>query len=359
MAALETVDILKRDNATVLLNILKNRETLKRGKNSSGEETVMRNVLRLIDHVFFVTEHNIECLRALLIRHCERVKGSPPEVMTEDGSWHRITSFFKDHRFVPKNTIKGAPADKDKVFQQRQEKGLVAAINASQGITIPLSESKIVRAEQAPDIGPHGKENLVDVVIYNTLNHTFNVSCKQTNAADLGGGGISGILKTAPSLVKTLYETTIKDLQNLGFIHGESYSVNLIPQFQYKIPPQFTYKLFRGSPEVGGEIDYMYIGPADVVLVNGTLNGMFIPIAEYAKKKTYYFRLRKRDVFDNVVTVNYERLNSNHLPVIFTSGPMQAPAARFVVEDRVLSTSILKELHYGDCEHQAEGHSAP
>lgn len=354
MASLETVDILKRDNATVLLTIIKDQGSLRLGKNSQGEEVFVRNLIRLSNHVFCVTEHNLLCLRELLLRHCKCVKGNPPEIMLTTGEWIRITYCFKDHRFVPKNTIKGAPADKDKAFQQRQEKSLVETIKKAQGITIPGSEFPIVHAEQAPEIGPHGKENLVDVVVYNVWNHSYNVSCKQINAADLGGGGISGLLKSVPQLVKTLYDTTINDLQKLGFAQGYQYSVTSIPQIQYKIPDQFTYKIFRGSDEVGGKIDYMYVGPADVVLVNASLNGMFIPIAEYARKKIYYFRLRKRDVFDNIVTVNYEKLNTNGLPVLFTSGPMQKPASRFVVEDRVLSTSLVKELNYDSISEEKE-----
>lgn len=344
MASLETVDILKRDNASVILNILREKGKLKRGKDDSGEEISVLNFLRLGDYVFKVTNHNIACVQAVLLRYCQYMKGRPPEIYTEKAGWMRITSLFKDHRFVPKNTIRGAPKNKDKAFQQRQETSLVYSINTSQGVKIPGLDLPIVKAEHAPDIGPHGKENLVDVVVYNLHNHTYNVSCKQTHAADLGGGGVSGLMKTVPELVSTLYTTTITDLQGMGFVHGQQYKANLIPQVQYKIPDKFTYSIFRGSEKVGGTIDYMYIGPADVVLVNGNLNGMFIPIAEYARKKTYYFRLRKRDVFDNIVTIDYDKLNMNGLPVIFTSGPMQTPAARFVIEDRVLSTSVVKVL---------------
>ena len=157
---------------------------------------------------------------------------------------------------------------------------------------------------------------------------------------------MAGLQKTVPGLVKTLYETTITDLKGLGFNHGESYNVTVIPQLQYKIPPQCTYTIFRGAEEVGGTIDFMYVGPAEVALTENKLNGLFIPIREYARKKVYYFRLRKRDVFANMVTINYEKLNLNGLPVLFTSGPMNSPASRFVIEDRVLSTSIVKDLHH-------------
>ena len=351
MAALETVDILKRDNATVLLNIIKEQGCLKAGKSSSGEETSVQKFIKLSNKVFFVCDLNLACIREMLLYHCEFVKGSPPEVLV-NGVWKRITAFCKDNRFVPKNTIRGAPDEKDKLFQQRQEIGLVEAIKRSNGITIPNSELPIVHAEQAPDIGPHGKENLVDVVIYNLEHNTYNVSCKQTKAADLGGGGISGLLKTVPGLVVTLYETTVTDMRGLGFEHGQKYAINQIPQFQYKIPDQFTYSIFRGSESVGGKIDYMYVGPADVVLSNNTLNGMFIPVEDYARKKAYYFRLRKRDIYDNTVTINYEKLNNVGLPVLLTSGPMNAAAARYVVEDRVLSTSIVKELDHDDTSNE-------
>ena len=345
MAALETVDILKRDNATVLLTILKEKGVMTRGKNASGSDVAVQNLIKLQHRVMVVTDHNFACVRQLLLRHCETIKGVPPEVMCADGEWLRITMFFKDKRFVPSTRLKGAPENKDKLFQQRQEISLVDAINASQGITIPLSNLPIVYAEQAPDIGPHGKENLVDVVIYNTWSHTFNVSCKQTKAADLGGGGITGLLKTVPELVGCLFETTITDMRARGLEHGSKHKVNEVPQFQYKIPDKFTYSIFRGSDKVGGTIDYMYVGPADVVLTNNYLNGMFIPVEEYAKSKSYYFRMRKRDIFESTVTVDYEKLNNAGMPVLLTSGPMKAPAARYVVEDKVLSTAIVRELY--------------
>lgn len=343
MAALETVDILKRDNASVLLDIVCQRGTMRKGKTRDGVEVAVETVIKLGERVFNVMHHNLKCVREFLLHHCEKVRGQPPEVMI-DGDWVRVTALYKDPRFVPKSSIRGAPTDRDKAFQQRQEKSLVAAVNASPGISIPGSQFQITYAEQAPDIGPHGKENLVDVVIYDLHKNTFNVSCKQTSAADLGGGGMTGLTKTVPELVTALYEVSIRDLRSLGFEHGQQYNVAAIPQIQYKIPEKFTYKIFRGSESVGGTIDYMYIGPAEVVLVNATLNGLFIPIEEYARKKTYYFRLRKRDVFDKTVTVDYEKLNINGYPVIFTSGPMFSPAARFVVEDKTLSTAIVKEL---------------
>lgn len=350
MAALDTVDILKRDNANVLLGIMSQRGTMKRGKTCQGDDVTLSPMIKLGRCIFTLNDHNSNCVREMLLRYCEFVKGQPPEVMLESGEWVRITGLYKDARFVPKNTIRGAPKDKDKAFQQRQERSLVECINTAGGIKVELIDSLVVRAEQAPDIGPHGKENLVDVVVYDLQNNSFNVSCKQTSAADLGGGGMTGLTKTVPELVNRLYDVSIRDLKSLGFEQGHRYNVAVIPQIQYKIPAQYTYKIFRGSESVGGTIDYMYIGPAHVVLVNGSLNGLFIPVAEYARKKTYYFRLRKRDVFENTVTINYEKLNINGYPVIFTSGHMNCPAARFVVEDRVLSTAIMKELDNGNPE---------
>lgn len=347
MACLESADILKRDNLNVLLDIVQRGESLTVGSRGEGESIPLMSKIRLCGIIYHVTPHTRALAYARLREHCETIKGSPPEVCAA-GIWKRITCFCKDARFVPKNTIKGAPAIKDKLFQQRQEIDLVAAINVKP-MMIPNFEYRIMRAEQAPDIGPHGKENLVDVMVYDEKQRVFNVSCKQDSAADLGGGGMTGLIKTVPGLITNLYSTVIKDLTSFGFKEAVSYNINEIPQFQYKIPDTFTYKIFRGSEQIGGVIDYMYIGPSTVVLTEDRMNGLFIPVEQYARKSNYYFRLRKRDVYNNTVTINYRKFNANGYPVIFTSGPMHSPAARFVVEDRVLKTSIVREIDESDC----------
>lgn len=336
MAFFKTIDFLKRNNAEVLVGIVSNQGEMTLGKKADGEKVTVTSI-RLGERLDDIKKEDV-------INYCLEVKGAPPELLVGE-KWHAVTRFFKDSRFVPKARDKNAPDVRDKEFQQRQEKSLVDVINSwNQPVQIENFQYKISYAKQAPEFGPHGKENLVDVVVWDERNFSYNVSCKMSKAADLGSGGIAGMQKSVPDLVQQIYYQVQMDLYGLGFQEGFSYNILNIPTLLYSIPYTYAYSMFAGCDAVGGKIDYLYIGPDKVEMTDGSLNGQFWPVDAYAKKKPYYLRLRKRNVFDNTVKINFTKLNSYGLPCIFTSGLGDFSAARFVVDDRVPPKAIVKNL---------------
>lgn len=335
MAFFKTIDILKRNNAAILINIVLTKSMMTIGKKSDGTPVVVESI-RLGKKETICKDE--------LSEYCMVVKGEPPELLNCNG-WLPVTRFFKDPRFVPKTTLRDAPDVRDKVFQQRQERSLVETINHwNKPIALSNFRYKLVRAEQAPDIGPHGKENLVDVVVWDEKQYSYNVSCKMSHAADLGSGGMTGLLKSVPDLVEKIYWQIRTDLFNYGFEEGMMCDIRHIPSFMYQIPHTYAYKMFQGSDAIGGKIDYIYIGPEKVEYDGHKFNGEFWSIEDYAKKKPYYLRLRKRDVHDNKVRINFAKLNSQGLPCIFTTGPGDFAAARFVVDDKLSPKAVVKYL---------------
>ncbi len=344
MAFFKTIDILKRDNAQVLIKIVSEQGEMTIGKKADGLRVTVGCKIEIKGEEVEVTEDRFDEIVEELKDHCLNVKGSPPR-LDVNGQWIAITQFFKDPRFVPKAKDKNTPDVRDKEFQQRQEKSLVEVINQwSQPVKVDNFKYKLTRAIQAPEIGPHGKENLVDVVVWDEHNFSYNVSCKMSHAADLGSGGIAGLQRTVPDLVEKLFYQVKIDLYGMGFQEGNLYNIQHIPTFLYSIPYTYAYRMFQGSPEVGGPIDYLYIGPDKVEFKDNKLNGDFIPVEKYAKKKPYYLRLRKRNVFNNEVKINFTKKNSYGLPCIYTSGVGDFAAARFVVDDRVPPKAIVRQL---------------
>jgi hypothetical protein len=335
MAFFKTIDFLKRNNAAILVDVVSEKGEMTLGKKADGLKVRVSALMLGLSMCMDKDE---------LLEYCERVKGVPPALLI-DNAWHPVTRFFKDNRFVPKPRDKSAPDIRDKEFQQRQEKSLVDAINDwSQPIQVDNFRYKIAHAKQAPEFGPHGRENLVDVVVWDEVNFQYNVSCKMSHAADLGSGGIAGLQKTVPDLVEKIHNQVKDDLYGLGFNEGQTYHVNQIPTLMYGIPYIYALRMFQGCPEVGGTIDYLYIGPDKVEIKDARFNGNFIPVEQYAKKKPFYLRLRKRNVFNDMVKVNFTKMNSYNLPCIFTSGAGDFSAARFVVDDRVPPTAVVRDL---------------
>lgn len=335
MALFKTIDFLKRNNAEILLGIVLACGTMTLGKKADGEQVTVLGMR---------CGANAEPSKDDLLQYCETVKGLPPELLVGE-RWLPITRFFKDPRFVPKSRDKTAPDVRDKEFQQRQEKSLVEIINQfSTPVKVENFQYKLTYAKQAPEFGPHGKENLVDVVVWDEHNFSYNVSCKMSKAADLGSGGIAGLQKTVPDLVEKIYTQAQIDLYGMGFQEGWAYNVNQIPTILYSISYTYAYKMFAGSDGCGGKIDYLYIGPDKVEIKDNRFNGDFIPVETYAKKKPYYLRLRKRNVFNDTVRINFTKMNSYGLPCIFTSGAGDFSAARFVIDDRVPPKAIVRTL---------------
>ena len=347
MANFKTTDFLKDSYLRTLCEVARNREEMIVGKFQNGKKIKLRPAI-VLDAEQQITKKTIDNVIDATQKFIKKNSGKPPYVIDSNGNEHSVISLFRDSRFTPKSKIVADPNLSGKAKQQRQEIGLVSAINdlcLKGPIRIPDLGEEIIGAEQAAEVGPHGKENLVDVVLKMRSGKKLNVSCKQTKAADLGGGGMAGLKRIAPQLIDKLYDRVIKDIKRDGYVDGITYPSIKVATYVYQIPPPELGKIFRGHRDIGGEIDYFYIGPPHIELDHhGKFNGKFISVEDYSRTKKFFFRLRVRDVVQGKITMDFKKLTKEGYPALYVTGPAKTNAARFVIDDSPPIASVKRRL---------------
>ena len=121
-----------------------------------------------------------------------------------------------------------------------------------------------------------------------------------------------------------------------------------VPDVFGKISPQDKLKIVIGNKAMGGPIDFMYIGPMNVVAKYNQkentliLNGSLIEAEEFAKTHDLYFRLRARredQRFDP------DAKDADGTPKIYGKSPSRGDSAgRIVVTDKVPSTGVIVKI---------------
>ena len=118
-----------------------------------------------------------------------------------------------------------------------------------------------------------------------------------------------------------------------------------VPDCYCKISDQHKVKIVVGNTDMGGPIDYMYIGNMTPVSnynkSTNTLsfnNGNFYEATKYAKSHDLYFRLRagrEDQVFDPTAK------DSMNVPKIYSKSPSKGDSAgRIVVTDKVPNNAL-------------------
>jgi hypothetical protein len=184
---------------------------------------------------------------------------------------------------------------------ERQETGFVNAINNTyqkvfQPINVnskELSIKNVMGAEKFSGRSIAGTEPYTDVIV-TFLNKTKkNISMKGPTAPSLAGGGLAGIELVLPGIGKNFMAAARKHLIAKGFKKGDK-----VPDVYAKLNDKDKLLLVIGNKSNGGPIDYMYIGPMDVISTTSgktlSLNGALIDATKYAKTHDLYFRLRAR-----------------------------------------------------------------
>lgn len=235
-------------------------------------------------------------------------------------------------------------------ISERQEQGLVDSINgavkANKGnpVTIIAGKIKIIgitKAEKYKGRQDSGSEPYTDVVLY-TAKTEINISCKGPSAPSLAGGGLKGLELAVPGIaskfMKAAFEALLKKL-NPG---------DKVPDVFGKISGVNKTKIVVGNKQMGGPIDYMYIGPMDVTKSYDTvknilkLSGDFFEAKQYANSHDLYFRLRARredQRFDP------HSKDSAGVPKIYGKSPSKGDSAgRIVVIDKVSSNGIVVSI---------------
>jgi len=157
----------------------------------------------------------------------------------------------------------------------------------------------------------------------------------------LAGGGMRGLESVVPGLAKRYMKAVLRHL-----IERESLRPgDKVPDVYGAISESVKRTIVVGNADMGGPIDFMYIGPMNVVgkyAANKntlTVNGDLIPVVQYAKTHSLYFRLRARredQRFDPAA------MDSTGTPKVYSKSPSRGDSAgRIVVTDQTPGNAIV------------------
>ena len=172
----------------------------------------------------------------------------------------------------------------------------------------------------------------------------INCSLKGESAPSLAGGGLKGLELAVPGIAKkfmTKAFNTLRDDKKLK-------AGDKVPDVFGKISNKDKKIIVVGNESMGGPIDFMYIGPMNVVGSYDskknllTLNGTLTEAEEFAKSHDLYFRLRARredQRFDP------DAKEKDGTPKVYGKSPSRGDSAgRIVVTDKVPSTGVIVQL---------------
>lgn len=354
MATLSNADIAKRDNTQTLYSVIVEGTKIQLGATgSNGEVTPTGKVKITIDDV--VKEYNPPKLSDIsnYIKSTKKKSLSLEVKIRQTKKFVKLTEVYKSKMFGGTASKAGAGGS------ERQERGLVDGIMSSQNIGKKVyvsslgSNINIVNAvkndikEAGNAYIPHtkaGKEPYTDVILTvkeNTKMKQFRVSMKGDSAPSLAGGGLSGLMDIDANMTKSIWNKAINYIKKQGFKQGDVIKASEIPDLSVKIPDDLVKKVIVGTPEIGGPITHMYIGPMDVISrynkASGELsvNGKFYTVEEYMQKiPHFYIVIRKRDIDESgkiQIDIEGETTNAEGLPVLFKSPKNGKNNARVIV----------------------------
>lgn len=236
---------------------------------------------------------------------------------------------------------------------ERQENGLVEAVKkavkANQNNPVTFVAGKVVvegviKAEKYTGRQEGGSEPYTDIVLHTVDKKQINLSCKGPSAPSLAGGGLKGLELAVPGITSKFLKLAYTTLVTKNKLKAG----DKVPDVFGEITGTMKTKIVVGNKAMGGPIDYMYIGPMDVVgpydkkTNRVTVNGALYEAVEYAKTHKLYFRLRARredQRFDPTAK------DSRNVPKIYGKSPSKGDSAgRIVVTDKVPSTGVIVRL---------------
>lgn len=246
-------------------------------------------------------------------------KGPSIFIPTIHGESVLLTKIFKDKEFGGKEAGKAG--------SERQENGLINAINNSveehnDSIVLMTEHScleGVTSARKSSGVNKFGKENYADLIL--TINDTeLMVSAKGITAPAVAGGGLQGIKHINPAIIEDALVTAHGFYaQNYHHLINTEIPKGGIPEVYVRIPDEYLLHILKGTADMGGPVDYMYIGPMDVKseFNSGLLSvsGKLIPIDDFAKSvESLFFRIRRRRISQ---TLDLLRVDSHGYPSIF------------------------------------------
>jgi hypothetical protein len=202
-------------------------------------------------------------------------------------------------------------AGKGKQEKERQERGLIEAINSIEGEkTLIFNNTKIEGVKSAKKIGKvegYKAQAYADIEL-DTTKGIKKISAKGLQAPTLGGGGLSGLdilnNTTVNSFIERVYGEVIEEYQQIinanPNLKGQDLRGNKLFRDVYRqIPKEVEVPIIRGTKEMGGPIDYLYVGNMEVdfqVKENTvSFNGDLYTAEEFVEKGTpLYVRISQR-----------------------------------------------------------------
>jgi hypothetical protein len=237
---------------------------------------------------------------------------------------------------------------------ERQESGVVNAIklavkaNKGNPITIIAGKTKItgvINADKFTGRQEGGSEPYTDVQIflYDKKAKPINCSLKGESAPSLAGGGLKGLELAVPGIAAKFLKTAHAKLSKM-INPGDK-----VPDVFGKISGNNKLKIVIGNVQMGGPIDFMYIGKMDVshkydpkTNVLTFSNGQLIPAKQYAEEHDLYFRLRARREDQRFDPIAKDKAG---VPKIYGVSPSRGDSAgRIVVTDKVPSTGVIVSI---------------
>ena len=244
---------------------------------------------------------------------------------------------------------------------ERQERGLVNAINSVPGIKNIISENGIIikdviEAKKIEGKNKLGSEPYADIaLIISGKEEPILISAKGNLAFSLAGGGLKGISSLAKNnegmknFIKNLYTKAYsfyKEIIDKNTLQDQNlYKNKLVPDVSAKIPDTIIKDIIVGTPEMGGPIEYYYIGDMDVKFdvdedTIYLLNGDLEPVEDFIKDEIFYANIIKRDG-DIYFTDSKHTVNDIELPKIFTKKEgSNSSQARFIISQKVRGTEL-------------------
>lgn len=238
---------------------------------------------------------------------------------------------------------------------ERQETGVVKAIadavraNAGNPVTVVAGKTKITGVKGAHKYTGRqagGSEPYTDVVLeVHGRSEGYNLSLKGTSAPSLAGGGLKGLELAVPGIAKKFMVAAYNMLKNNKKLNiGDK-----VPDVYGKIGNNDKFKIVIGNKQMGGPIDFMYIGSMDVSTKYDSknniltfMNGELIDSKTYAREHDLFFRLRARRE-DQRFDPNAKDKDGS--PKIYGVSPSKGDSAgRIVVTDKVPSSAVVVRL---------------
>ena len=234
---------------------------------------------------------------------------------------------------------------------ERQETALINSINSAINSTKkPItvigghnSISNVKLAKKVSGVNKFGKEPFADIEIL-TKGKTYLISAKGPTAPSLGGGGMEGLNFTFPELIRNF----LSKAEELLVKRGIKANQVEVPNIYGKISDKIQLKLLAGTPELGGPIDYVYIGAMDpnpkLIGNRLELDGQFLTPAEILiHKGDVYLRIRKRR---DDQSFEPGRKDKAGLPAIFGQSPSKPGEVnrRLVVTNDVPKNALIINL---------------